>query len=480
MPRRSGDDDEPAGSGLPRDDDERVIPFARPISATAEPPREAWHRPGFSITDENLAACFIAKRGDDFCYSRQRRVWRAFDGKVWQDDALLQVHDAVTTLLGEVGAVAAKRIKDKIRIGSRAMVVAVEAQARGRLSIDEGLFDINPWLLNTPDGTFDLKVSGGLAMRRHDRLDYLTKLTRVSPGGECPQWLEFLDAVTVGDADLQSYLQRLFGYALVGVTSEQMLAYCHGTGGNGKGVMLSTLLHALGDYGVTVSSEVFAAQQFARHTEELMPMRGARLIVASETESGHSWNESRIKQLTGGDDKIRARYMRENSVEFTISGLICIMANHLLELANVDDAIKRRLHMVPFAAKFEGERIDKGIGDKLKAEAGGVLQWMCEGCRMWQAEGLQPPEAVMAATDEYISGEDHVAEFAEECLVTHVLATMVTKTSDLYAAWKKFAEARGYEVGGINPFSRNLVRLGFEKNKSNKHGRTFKRVAIKE
>lgn len=475
-----GDDDsDDRVSGSAREDDERVIPFVRPVSID-QPVREPWQRPGFVINDRNLAACFIDKRGVDFRYSRQRRVWRAFGGAGWQDDALLTLHGSVGELMDEVGAVAAKRIKDRIRIGSYAMQSAIEAKLRALLAIDESIFDARPWLSNMTEGTMDLKYKGApLVMRKHDRNDYLTRMTGASPFGECPLWLEFIDQVTVGDKALAAYLQRLFGSALTGVRTDQILAYLYGTGGNGKGAMMQTLLHVFGSYGVTVSSEVFAASPFTRHSEELMPLRGARLIVASETESGHSWNESRIKQLTGGD-KIRARNMRENSIEFEISGLICILANHQLELANVDDAIKRRLHMVPFNAKFAGEAVDPMIVDKLKREAGGILKWLIEGCRLWQLDGLQPPEAVITATDEYIGGEDHVREFADEHLVTHVLATMVTKTSDIYAAWKKFAEARGYKVGNINDLSRNLTRLGFEKNKSHKKGRAFARVALKE
>jgi len=107
------------------------------------------------------------------------------------------------------------------------------------LEIDERVFDADPWLYNCPSGTSDLRqIDEGL--RKHDRNDYITKLSAADPVAECPKWRKFIDWVTCGDNELADYLQRLAGYTLVGVVDEQMFAFLYGGGGNGKSVFLQT------------------------------------------------------------------------------------------------------------------------------------------------------------------------------------------------------------------------------------------------
>ena len=120
----------------------------------------------------------------------------------------------------------------------------------------------------------------------------MTKITAVAPGGSCPLWLTFLDRVTGGDRDLQTYLQRLAGYALTGSTREHVLPFAHGSGGNGKGVFIGALAGMMGDYHKTAPIETFAASHGDRHPTELAMLRGARLVTAQETEEGRRWAES--------------------------------------------------------------------------------------------------------------------------------------------------------------------------------------------
>jgi putative DNA primase/helicase len=42
-----------------------------------------------------------------------------------------------------------------------------------------------------------------IILQPHNPLHYITKVTAVTPGGECPLWHKFLDKVTGGDAELK-------------------------------------------------------------------------------------------------------------------------------------------------------------------------------------------------------------------------------------------------------------------------------------
>ena len=139
----------------------------------------------------------------------------------------------------------------------------------------------------------------------------MTKCTAVaSSEAEPVVFLAFLTRVTGGDEELQQFLQRLFGYALTGITREHALAFFHGTGGNGKSVLLNTIAGIFGDYATTAPIDLFLASRGEQHPTGLAGLRGARLVTAIETEEGRPWAESKIKTLTGGD-KLSARFMHQ-------------------------------------------------------------------------------------------------------------------------------------------------------------------------
>jgi putative DNA primase/helicase len=129
-------------------------------------------------------------------------------------------------------------------------------------------------------------------------------------------WLSFLDRVTAGNKELQHFLQKMCGYALTGVTHEHQMFFFFGTGRNGKGVFLNTLMGIMAEYARTASIETFIASKNEHHPTNLAGLQGARLVAAVETEEGRRSNESKLKALTGGD-RIAARYMRQDFFEFS-------------------------------------------------------------------------------------------------------------------------------------------------------------------
>jgi putative DNA primase/helicase len=169
----------------------------------------------------------------------------------------------------------------------------------------------------------------------------------------------------------------------------------------------------LGDYHRTAPIETFTASNSDRHPTDLAGLRGARLVSASETEEGRLWAESRIKQLTGGD-MISARFMRQDFFDFLPAFKLFITGNHKPSLRSVDEAIRRRFHLIPFAVTIPPEERDPDLKVKLEAEWPGILAWLIQGCLSWQASGLRPPQAVQEATAAYLEAEDAIAAWIEE------------------------------------------------------------------
>jgi len=372
--------------------------------------------------------------------------------------------------------------KIAVAIASAKTVAAVERLARAdrRLAATTDQWDADPWLLNTPAGIVDLR-SGELGPHRADA--FLTKQTGVTPDPACrtPIWEKFLARIMNNDPELVGFLQRMAGYALTGVTREHALFFGWGTGGNGKGTFLGALIGCMGDYHVTAPIETFTASKNDRHPTELAGLRGARLVTAVETEEGRRWAESKVKQLTGGD-QIAARRMREDFWVFTPQFKLFVIGNHKPPLRSVDEAIRRRMHLIPFVVTISKEEKDATLGEKLRAELPGILAWAIEGCLEWQRCGLASPFAVRSATESYLEGEDTKAAWIEE--QCELDATAWSGSTALFLSWKRCAAIAGEFVGSERKLSQYLEDraevLGIRKERGPTGLRGFTGIRLKK
>jgi len=332
------------------------------------------------------------------------------------DDALVGLRDAMASGDGERMKQARAKVAWAATSHGAPRLAAMVTLARSFPSIvvRHGALDRDPMLLNVSNGVLDLRTG---VLREHRREDMITKLAPVDydPTATCARFERFMDEIMAGDADLVAFLQRYLGYCLTGDVREHVLAFWHGTGCNGKSLLALVLLHVMGDYaGKAAPDLLFRSELTDRHPTELADLHGLRLVVCNETTRGRSWDEGTVKDVTGGD-RIRARRMREDFWEFDPTHKIVVFGNHKPRIACVDDAMRRRLRLVPFAVSFEGSK-DTGLLDILKAEAPGILRYFVEGGRAWVAGGLPVPGAVRAATDDYMRDEDTVGQFLDrEC-----------------------------------------------------------------
>jgi putative DNA primase/helicase len=217
--------------------------------------------------------------------------------------------------------------------------------------------------------------------------------------------------------------------------------------------------------------ETLMATSGDQHPTDLADLRGKRLAIVTETEEGRRLAESKIKHLTGGD-RIRARHMRRDFFEFAPTHKIVIVGNHRPALRNVDEAMRRRLVLIPFDAVIADNVRDLHLADKLAAERPAILAWMLEGCRQWGERGLDPPARVLAATDAYLESSDAIARWVEECCVFGPNERM-TK-ANAFASWKAWAEAAAEFVGAQRRLCERLsafpgvdeARLGKARNHS--------------
>src|SRR5262249_14688186 len=267
----------------------------------------------------------------------------------------------------------------------------------------------------------------------------------------------FLDRVMGGDAALVSFLQRVAGYALTGLTREHALFFCFGTGANGKTTFINAITRCAGDYHRTAPMETFTDSKSERHPTDLAGMRGARLVTAVEIEEGRRWAESKIKALTGGD-RISARFMRQDFFEYVPQFELIMAGNHKPGLQSVDEAIRRRFNLIPFTITIPLAERDGRLSDKLNAEMPGILAWMIEGCLEWQRRELAAPETVTAATAAYLEAEDAISVWIEECCERNPNAW--ERTASLFSSWSAWANKVGEHIGSQRRFVERLEARG--------------------
>src|SRR5262245_27759743 len=406
-------------------------------------------------SEEAIALDFATRHADGLRYVAKWNEWFIWDGTCWREDETRRAFTVARGLCRETAATANKPSERK-KIASaktRAAVVSLAGEDY-QLAATTDQWDADPWLLNTPDGAVDLRTG---QMREHRTDDYMTKQTAVAPAGDCPRWKAFLDEVTAGDRELQAYLQGVSGYCLTGITREQQLYFMYGSGQNGKGVFVQTISGIMGDYHRATSIETFTVSQSERHPTELAALRGARLVTAAETEDGRRWAEARIKEMTGGD-KIQARFMRQDFFEFFPQFKLIFSGNHMPTLRTINKAITRRFNRVPFAVTIVAEKMNLYLTEELRAEWPGILAWMIKGCLMWQRDGLKPPKAVSAATEQYLESQDAIGEWLKECC--ELAPGYWESTQELFTSWKPWAGERGEWIGSKNQFSQKLEDRG--------------------
>jgi putative DNA primase/helicase len=310
------------------------------------------------------------------------------------------------------------------------------------------------------------------------------------PQATCPQWEAFLwrimggtvapDAPDISTAEMEAravadararalvaFLQRMVGYTLTGSTREQCLFLLYGRTKTGKSTFLGTIGELMGPYGKQAETSTFLYKERDEVRNDLADLAGSRYVSAVEMQQGRRLAEALVKRVTGGTDKLKARFLFHEYFEFRPQFKLFFGTNHRPVIKENDDAIWERLRLVPFAVHIPKEERDLNLDARLRAELTGILTWAVQGCLAWQAQGLAEPAEVMQATKEYQAEHDVIQRFLDECCTTTVADAKV-KSGVLYDAFKKWCERTREDAGSAVTFSRTLEEKGFTKHKA--HG----------
>ena len=409
-------------------------------------------------TDYGNAERLVRRHGNDLRFCASLGGWLAWDGVRWGKDETGEVVRRAKETVRSIAVEAATSDHEESRRGLLAHSLASEkasrltamvnlAQSEAGVPVRAEDLDADPWLLNVQNGVIDLRT-GQLGPPRREAL--CTKLAPVAydPAATCPAFDAFLAEVQP-DPEVRACLLRILGYSLTGVVREHIFPIHHGDGGNGKGTLRDVMLAVLGEYATEVPAALLMSKDKGDvHPTEKMVLRGARFASASETQKGRAIDEALVKLVTGGDP-ITARYMRQDFVTFLPTHKLWLSTNHKPVIRELSPAMWRRVLLFPWAVIIPIERQNTQLKEQLAQELPGILRRLVEGCLEWQRRGVDPPDAVKAATATYKAESDPVGDFlaqrttAKPPLGKSVARVMAKELLDAYTGW---AQANGQET----------------------------------
>lgn len=431
------------------------------------------------LTEFGNAEVFCREQGERFRWDADAEGWLWWDSTCWRPDAQAAASLACQlTLTNLYAAATAHKDKDD-RVAAVAwalasrtakMVEVVLRLARAHLSTPSRLLNTHTWLLNLANGTLDLRTG---ELHPHDPAQLLTYRVDIAydPDARAPRWEQFLDEITVNDAGLKDYLQRVAGYCLTGDASERCFFIFEGRGNDGKTVFAETLALLLGELACKSRIDTFLAGERARSTADLARLRHARFTWASENNRGARLDEAQIKELTGGD-LISARFLYQESFDFQPRFKLVLLVNNVPEIRGQDDGIKNRVRVVPFRLNLppDSPKMDKRLREKLNAELPGILTWAVAGCRTWLEAGRLPsPTLVQTETEDYLVEMNWFGDFVRERLsVTPEGKLPFGEAYDAYITW---CEQRHEEPATRKTFSIMMRERGFRSKLARMRGR---------
>jgi len=427
----------------------------------------------YHLTDIGNGLRLVDSCAGRLCYVAEWKQWLVWDGQRWckGDDAgvmklahkvALGIYDGISKEDDEKKR--KELLKWAIQSESAVRIDAMIKTARPYLTIPSAQFDTRPDMLCVRNGVVNLRTG---QLIPHDATMMLTKRTDIDydPTATAPTWRAFLDRIFEGNGDVLQFIQRAVGYTLTGSTDEHCLFFLYGVGANGKSTFLEAMRMLMGEYYVTTSVEAMLATEYTGGaTPYVASLPGMRMAMASEMPEGRRFNESLIKDITGGGT-ITARHLYGAPFEFQPSHTMWISGNYRPRITGTDEGIWRRLKVVPFNAFIppEQRRPMAEVLDGFRNELSGILTWAVQGAVAWYDWGLPTSPTIEQATMEYRGEEDVVARFvAAVCVLQPDAMTAKHKVFEAWQQWTDEESEKSANGWSQRRFTEQLKRKGVE------------------
>jgi P4 family phage/plasmid primase-like protien len=434
------------------------------------------------LGDLDNARLFKSMYEGEFLFCHARRKWLRYDGFRWvwcvkgeEVEAAKSISHTLSERAGElfkldpnngvskIWIAHAKASRNSKRIEAM-LTLASSEPGMSIASINE--LDFDGMLLGVANGIVNLSTG---ELTTPDPKFMMTKQVNscVNNSATCPQWLRFMKQTFKEDQELIDYIQKALGYSLTGDVREEVLHFCFGIGSNGKSVMANVIQNLMGDYVVTANFDLLAVRESSA-TNDIARLAGARIVLANETKENQKLDDQKLKALVS-TEMITARFLYGEHFEFKPQFKIWLRGNHKPIITDSSEGAWRRIRLVPFENQIPLDKRDYGLEEKLVSEKEGILNWLIEGCLIWQKERLTKiPQRIQDASDGYREESDVLGEFIEDCCSVDKKYSIDQKV--LYSTWKTWCFGNGLQPFTQKSLTRQLTSRSFKTERRKENG----------
>lgn len=451
----------------------------------------------YTQDDKGMGELFALLIKDFLRYNVDRKMWMFYDGRIWVNDTgsvkvnkyakhfadALLMYSLEDNLFNDINIETQRMTsienyrKFLVKLGSKDKRDAIVKDATSEFPIYNDVLDKNTDLLNLQDGTLDLKT---LQFRNHKAEDMLSLIANVKHSYNISTNIfeKFLEQIFEGNIEKIKYLQKVMGYCLTASTKEETFFILYGPSTrNGKSTYAETFLYMLGDYAKQSAPETFAIKKFSDSRSasgDIARLRGVRFVNTIELPQNMILDTAKMKAYTGGDT-ITARELYQNEFQFKPNFKIFMTTNHLPQVNDDTLFTSKRVNVITFDRHFTEKEQDKNLKKKLLDPEilSEILHWCIDGLSLYRKEGLQPPECVIKANQEFWESCDIIRAFLNDNFVESEKSTKLQEAYNLYCHWcnvqgicaenkqtfNSLLRNRGVTatVGGIRNMLKNLV-----------------------
>lgn len=351
-------------------------------------------------------------------------------------------------------------------------------------------FDHDQDILGLADGYVSLSTGAritpvpDLYVRKHINID--------AKGDEdCPKFKAFLKDIMSGDEACAQYLVDVFGYALLGNPTEDMILFLVGKGSNGKSVLLRVVSEVFGSYCQTVNQSTLVSTPGTRASAagsarpDIMALAGARIAVCNELDADTVLKEADVKAMTGRDG-ISARGLWQGQQTIKPTWTVVVATNYMPSTKDRSEGMFRRIRIVEFKQRYATDEVDakenggklqnKNLTSELLEEKAGILNLFIAGARRYAARKHIPlPIEVRRSAAMYRKDSDFLREWFDVCCETVEGCGRKVPNEDrtlkaFFSSWEIYAKGQGcfFLCPTIRQFSRMLRNeMGVDIKKSN-------------
>jgi len=253
-------------------------------------------------------------------------------------------------------------------------------------------------------------------------------------------FLRFLDDITQGNEKKKNLILDMMTYTLYRTNPYEKMFVLVGSGANGKSTLLKLLEDILGKE--NVSSRTL--HDLAENRFATADLEGKFANLVYELKSQDIKEFDKVKALVSGDT-ITAERKFAPSFTFKNYAKMIFATNVIPTILDETDAVYRRIILIEFSAKFEKEKRDPFMLEKLLKEKEGIVKLLIQRLPKIIQHGFEYENDIEKIRDRYNLYATSWEKFIDEYIEGNAVSTCVF-AKDIYDAYVDFCNKNDISI----------------------------------